>query len=257
MVTIFMKYETVFVIINNSILYLCKDELYSVSVFDTLFCCPGAIMVPGGGIGVAQPGVIASNAVSSASMVAHPGLVGGKAVSSASDHQSLGKTVFHVSNGQGAWHAGLPLVPQMNILPQMLTPQINTQIITSATTQQFQKQGIAAEKSAGMRDQDTQTEAAGTCQQALAPPRTALQPSGKSYPVEYLKETLAQEGARFKLPADQSRQSHDEKTNTSLVMTKGAGLNTAEEGRHPHSSTVSSDYEVFLVYRSDLTHQHW
>lgn len=239
MMTIFML-----LIIN---VYLGKHELNSVSIIDTFFSHPGAIIVPGGGIAVAQPGVIANNAVSSASMVGHPGLVGGKAISTASDHQSLGKTVFHVAKGQGAWHAGLPMVPQMNmIVPQRLTPQMNSLNISSATAQQFQKQGIAAEKSTGMRDQDTQTEATETFQQALAPPRTTLQQSGKSYPAEYLEKTLAQEGARLKSP-DQSSQSHHEKTNTSQAMEKGTGLNSVDEGRHHHSSRVSSDYEVFLL----------
>ena len=117
-------------------------------------------MVPGGGIAVAQPGVIANNSVSSTSLGAHPGVIGDKTISTASDHQSLGKAVFHVAKGQGAWHAGLPMVSPMNmIVPQRLTPQLNSLNISSATTQQFQKQGvIAAEKSTGMRDQDTQTE---------------------------------------------------------------------------------------------------
>ena len=96
-----------------------------------------------------------------------------------------------------------------------------------------------------MRDQDTQTETTETLQQ-VTPSRTMLQQGGKNYPVEYLKKTLALEDARFKSP-DQSRQSHDEKTNTSWVMRKGAGLNTADEGPHRHISRVSSDYEVFLV----------
>ena len=73
-----------------------------------------------------------------------------------------------------------------------------------------------------------------------------LQQGGKNYPVEYSKKTLAQEGARFESP-DQSRLSNDEKTNTSWVMRKGAGLSTADEGRHPDISRVLSDYEVFLV----------
>ena len=205
-------------------------------------------MVPGGGIAVAHPGVIASNSVSSASLVGHPGVIGGKAISTASDHQSLGKTVFHVSKGQGAWHAGLPIVPPVNVIvPQRLTPQLNSLNISSATTQQFQKQGvIAAEKSTGMRDQDTQTDTTETFQQVLAPPRTMLQQGGKNYPVKYSKKTLAQEGARFESP-DQSRLSHDEKTNTSWVIRKEAGLNTADEGLHPDISRASSDYEVFLV----------
>lgn len=204
-------------------------------------------MVPGGGIAVAQPGVIANNAVSSASMVDYSGVIGGKAISTASDHQSLGKTVFHVAKGQGARHAGLPIVPQMNmIVPQRLMPQLNSLNISSATTQQFQKQGaIATEKSTGIRDQDTQTETTETFQQ-VASSRTMLPQDGKNYPVEFLKKTLALEGATFKSP-DQLRQSHEEKTNTSWFIRKGADLNIADEGRHPHISRVSSDYEVFLV----------
>ena len=198
-------------------------------------------MVPGGGIAVAQPGVITNSAVSSASIVGHPGVIGGKAITTASDHQSLGKTVFHVAQGQGARHTGLPIVPLMNMIVQ---PQLN---IATTTTQQFQKQGvITTEKSTGLRDQDTQTETTETFQHAT-PSRTMLQHGGKNYPVEYLKKTLELEDARFKSP-DQSRlQSHEEKTNTSWVMRKGTDLNTADEGRHPHISRVSSDYEVFLV----------
>ena len=205
-------------------------------------------MVPGGGIAIAQPGVIANNSISSTSLGGHPGVIGGKTISTASDHQSLGKTVLHVAKGQGAWHAGLPIVSPMNmIVPQRLTPQLNSLNISSATTQQFQKQGvIAAEKSTGMRDQDTQTDTTETFQQVLDSPRTMLQQGGKNYPVEYSKKTLAQEGARFESP-DQSRLSHDEKTNTSWVMRKEAGLNTADEGQRPHISRVSSDYEVFFV----------
>ena len=207
---------------------------------DTLFSHPGTIMVPGGGIAVAQPGVISNNAVSSASMVGHPGVIGGQAITTASDHQSLGQTVFHVAKGQGVRHAGLPIVPLMNMI---VPSQLN---ISSATTQQFQKQGvITTEKSTEMRDQDTQTETTETLQQ-VAPSRTMLQQGGKNYPVEYLKKTLALQDARFKSP-DQSRQSHDDKMNTSWVMRKGAGLHTADEGRPPHFSRVSFDYEVFLV----------
>lgn len=211
----------------------------------------GAIVVPGGGIAVAQPRVIANNAVSSASMVGHPGVIGGKAISTTSDHQSLGKTVFHVAEGQGARHAGLPIVPPMNmIVPQRLTPQLNSLNISSATTQQFQKQGaIATEKSTGMRDQDTQTETTETFQQ-VASSRTMLQQDGKNYPVEFLKTTLALEGARFKSP-DQPRQSHKEKTNTSWFIRKGADLNIADEGRHPHISRVSSDYESQVSDQTD------
>ena len=197
-------------------------------------------MVPGGSIALAQPGVIANQAASSASIVAHPGIIGGKAMSTASDHQKIGKTVFHVAKGPGAWHAGLPIASPMN----MMVPQMNSLNISSATTQQLQKQGIAAEKSTRTRDQDTQTEATETFQQA--PPITTWQQSGKSYPVEYLDKTLAQEGAKFK-SSNQSRQSRSEKTNTSQVMEIGACLNATDEDRHHHSSRALSDYEVFLV----------
>ena len=212
------------------------------SIIDTLFSHPGAIIVPGGGIAVAQPGVIANNAVSSASLVSYPGVIGGKAISTTSDNQSLGKTVFHVPKGQGSWPTGLPIVPQMSMI---VTPQMKSLNISSTIPQQFQNHGIAAEKSTGMRDQDTQTEATETFQQAVAPRRITLQQSGESHPVEYSKKTLTQEGARFK--SDQSRQSHHEKTNTSQAIEKGAGLNSADEGRQYHSSRVSSDYEVFLL----------
>lgn len=208
---------------------------------------PGAIMVPGGGIAVAQPGVIANKAVSTASIVGHPGPIGrSTAISTASDHQSLRKTVFHVAKGPGAWHAGLPIVPQMNMLvPQTLTPQLNSLNISSATTQQLQKPVIAAGKSTGIRDQDAQTEATETSQQA--PPIMTLQERRRSFPVEYSNKItpLPHEGGRFKSP-DQTRQSHDAKTSSSQIKEKGACANTADVDGHRHSSGVSSDYEVFL-----------
>ena len=204
---------------------------------------PGSVMVSGGGIAVAQPEVIANQAVSSASTVAHLGLIGGKAISTASDHQSLEKTVFHVAKGPGAWHAGLPIVSGLAMVPQTLTPQMNSLNISSATPQQMQKQVFSPEKSIGVRNQDTQTEATETFQQV--PPLTTWQQSGKSYPVEYSNKTLAKEGAKLKPPA-QSRQSHSEKANTTQVMERACS-NTTDEGRQHCSSRVLSDYEVFLV----------
>lgn len=225
--------------------YTCAIGTHQQGVKYLIHClsAPGSVMVSGGGIAVAQPGVIANEAVSSASTVAHLGLIGGKAISSASGHQSLEKTVFHVANGPGAWHTGLPIVSGLTMIPQTLTPQMNSLNISSATTQQLQKHASVAEKSTGVRNQDTQTEATEIFQQV--PPITTWQQSGKSHPVEYSNKTLAQEGTKVKSP-DQSRQSHNEKANSTQVMER-ACLNTADEGRQHHSSRVPSDYEVFLV----------
>lgn len=221
--------------------YTCMRYKHSSTMCQILIHClsaPGSVVVSGGGIAVAQPGVIANQAVSSASTVAHLGLIGGKAISSASGHQSLEKAVFHVPKGPGAWHTGLPMVSGLPMVPQMLTPQMNSLNISSATTQQLQKHAFVAEKSTGVRHQDTQTEATDTFQQV--PPITTWQQSGKSHPVEYSNKTLAKEGVKLK------PQSHNEKANTIQVMERVCS-NTADEGRQHRSSRVLSDYEVFLV----------
>ena len=186
-------------------------------------------MVPAGGIVVASSG----------------GLIGGKALSTTPDHQSLGKTVFHVPKGQDVLQTGLPMAPQA-MVTSTLTPEMNRLNISNATSQQSQKP-VMAEKSIATKNQNIQTE-------QQDPPMTTLAQSSRSLPVEYStanKTTSPQEDLRFKSPYQ------SESMNSSQMIEKGASANTAitasraaaAADRHQHRPALSSDYEVyFLIY---------
>lgn len=189
---------------------------------------PGAIMVPAGGIVVAQPGSM-----------------GNKAVATVSDHQSLGKAVFHVAKGPDVRHTGLQMAPQV-MVSSTLTPQMNSLNISNATYQQS-KETVTAEKSVAKRDQNVQTEDTETLQQDH--PMTTVAQSSRSLPVEYSNKMVSapQDDFRFKSP-DQSR------PNSSQIMEKGAYAKTASmvatatADRQQHRPAVSSDPEVLLIY---------
>ncbi|XP_078354207.1 uncharacterized protein LOC144638813 isoform X1 [Oculina patagonica] len=181
----------------------------------------GAIMVPAGGIVVAQQGPI-----------------GNKAVSTVSDHQSLGNAVFHVAKGHDVRHTGLHIPPQV-VVSSTLTPQMNSLNISNATSQQPQKP-VIGEKSIAKRDQNIQTDDTELLQQDH--PMTKLAQSRRSLPVENSYKTVSapQDDFTFKYP-DQTR------LNSSQIMEKGACAHTASMAaaadKHQHRPAVSSDPE--------------
>ena len=191
-------------------------------------------MVPAGGIVVAQPRQIVN-----------------QAVTTVTDHQSLGKPVFHVVKGPDVRQTGLQITPQ-GMVSTTLTPEMNKLNISNAISQQSQK-SVIGEKSVAKKDQNIQTDGTETLQQD-PPMRTLAQSSGR-LPIEFSFKTVSapQDVFRFKSPADQLRQSNNEKTSSSVIMEKVACGTTASMGsaaaadRHQHRPAVSSDYTVLLL----------
>ena len=197
---------------------------FTMHIFMPWFSALGTIMVPTGGIVLAQPGPI-----------------GDKTVSTVPDHQRLGKAVLNVAKGPDVPQTGLRIPPQV-MVSSALTPQMNILNISNATPQPSQK-------SVTTKNQDIQTES----ETSLQDPLMTAQ-SSRSLAVEYSMKTASApvHDFRFKSP-DQSRQSNDEKTNSSQILEKGACANTPAAERHYHRPAVS-DYEVYLVYNNDSIH---
>ena len=169
-------------------------------------------------------------------VVAQPGLTH-KIISTASDQQSLGKPVFHITDGHvEARHTGLPLVthtvPHV-MVSSTLTPRMSNLNISKAASLQLPKP-VDVEKCTGKRDQSAQTEEGGHLSQHVLP-ETMSAKTDRSFEDELCKEAAAGQQHDAFRSLDQSKQS--------------AAVNTqirASNRYHEHVGMPASDREVKL-----------
>lgn len=190
-----------------------------------------------------------------------PGAIQRAIISTTSDQQSLGQTGFHIADGTSdARQTGLR--PATHRMPQvmvssMLTPQMTNLKISSALGSSVQLQKpVYVEKSAGKRDQSSQTVESSRDSLEHVPSLMATPQNDKNFPVELDKKAGTRPQALVELgSSDQSKQPADKKnysgashaTENRAICMKDATDRQCEEFA---GASVSDPVVIIQVYYS-------